>query len=289
MLDMTNGLLPGSQSFGLHSGYRWLIPAVSTSLMILEYLLARHILHDTRQTHDLRETAATFGVALVKAPIRALTVGIVVVPFVLVYQYRLFDIPLNSAWAVVALFLGTEFFYYWHHRAAHSIRWLWATHAVHHSPTKLNLTAGIRLGWTGLISGNFLFFLPMVWFGFHPLAVLGMMGVNLGYQFFIHTQLAPSLGPLEWVLNTPCHHQVHHASNASCLDKNFGGILIIFDRLFGTFAARPADEALRYGLARPLTSYNPVYIAFHEWIAILRDLGRAQGWRECWRLLFGRP
>lgn len=110
MLDMTNGLLPGLQSFGLQSGYRWLIPAVSTSLMILEYLLAQHILHDTRQTHDLRETAATFGVALVKAPIRALTVGIVVVPFVLVYQYRLFDIPLNSAWAVVALFLGTEFF-----------------------------------------------------------------------------------------------------------------------------------------------------------------------------------
>ncbi|HRX63400.1 MAG TPA: sterol desaturase family protein [Candidatus Competibacter sp.] len=210
-------------------------------------------------------------------------------PFVLVYQYRLFDIPLNSAWAVVALFLGTEFFYYGHHRAAHGIRWLWATHAVHHSPTKLNLTAGIRLGWTGLLSGNFLFFLPMVWFGFHPLAVLGMMGVNLGYQFFIHTQLAPSLGPLEWVLNTPRHHQVHHASNASCLDKNFGGILIIFDRLFGTFAARPADEALRYGLARPLTSYNPVYIAFHEWIAILRDLGRARGWRERWRLLFGRP
>jgi sterol desaturase/sphingolipid hydroxylase (fatty acid hydroxylase superfamily) len=129
----------------------------------------------------------------------------------------------------------------------------------------------------------------MVWLGFHPLAVLGMMSINLSYQFFIHTQLAPSLGPLEWVLNTPRHHQVHHASNASCLDKNFGGILIIFDRLFGTFAARPADEALRYGLARPLTSYNPVYIAFHEWIAILRDLGRAQGWRECWRLLFGRP
>jgi len=90
-------------------------------------------------------------------------------------------------------------------------------------------------------------------------------------------------------LNTPRHHQVHHASNASCLDKNFGGILIIYDRLFGTFAAHPADEVLRYGLARPLTSYNPVYIAFHEWIAILRDLGRAQGWRERWRLLFGRP
>jgi sterol desaturase/sphingolipid hydroxylase (fatty acid hydroxylase superfamily) len=129
----------------------------------------------------------------------------------------------------------------------------------------------------------------MVWLGFHPLAVLGMMGINLGYQFFIHTQLAPSLGPLEWLLNVSGHHQVHHASNASCLDKNFGGILIGYDRLFGTFATRPKDEELHYGLAKPLISYNPVYIAFHEWIAIFWDLGRAQGWRERWHVMFGRP
>jgi sterol desaturase/sphingolipid hydroxylase (fatty acid hydroxylase superfamily) len=124
MFDITNGLFPGLQSFALPSGHRWLIATVPISFMIVEYLLARHILGDTRQTHDLRETAATFGVALGRAPIRALTAGILVVPFVLVYRYRLCDIPLNSAWAIVLLFLGTEFFYYWYHRAAHNIRWL---------------------------------------------------------------------------------------------------------------------------------------------------------------------
>jgi sterol desaturase/sphingolipid hydroxylase (fatty acid hydroxylase superfamily) len=165
----------------------------------------------------------------------------------------------------------------------------WATHAVHHTPAKLNYIAAIRLGWTGAISGNFLFFLPLVWIGFHPLAVLGMLAFNLGYQFFIHTQLTPYLGPLEWVLNTPRHHQVHHASNASCLDRNYGGILIIFDRMFGSFANRPKDEPLRYGLVEPLDSNNPFRIAFHEWLSIARDVRQARSWRQRWRAMFGAP
>ena len=119
---------------------------------------------------------------------------------------------------------------------------MWATHAVHHSATKLNLTAAIRLGWTGNISGNFLFFLPLVLIGFHPFAVIGMLSVNLFYQFFIHTELASRLGPLEWILNTPRPSPRAPRVEPACLDKNYGGILIVFDRLFGTFAEAPAVE-----------------------------------------------
>ena len=113
----------------------------------------------------------------------------------------------------------------------------------HDSPTKLNLTAAIRLGWTGNISGNFLFFLPLVWIGFHPFAVVTMLGINLTYQFLIHTELAPRLGPLEFVLNTPAHHRVHHASNEACLERNYGGMLIIFDRLVRHFRTAPSGRA----------------------------------------------
>jgi sterol desaturase/sphingolipid hydroxylase (fatty acid hydroxylase superfamily) len=287
MADSITALLAEIQQQRPLEGFRWLVAAIAGGFMVLEYGLARLALHD--ETHDLAETVASFGIALGNAALRAVEAGALALPFVLVYRYRLFDIPLDRAWAIVALFLGTEFFYYWHHRAAHRIRWMWATHAVHHSPTRLNYTAGIRLGWTGAISGNFLFFLPLVWIGFHPLAVLGMLGVNLGYQFFIHTQLAPHLGPLEWVLNTPRHHQVHHAANTACIDRNFGGVLIVFDRMFGTFTERPEGEALRYGLGEQLVSHNPIRIAFSEWMKIARDVWRASGWRERLRAMFGTP
>ncbi len=279
MIDLTLSCIVGGD-------LRMIAPVIAIGFMALEYGLSK--LAD-RDSHDLKESAASLAIAAGSKFIRPLEAALLAVPFALAYQYRLFDIDLNQAWTVAALFLSSEFFYYWHHRAAHRIRWLWATHAVHHSPRKLNYTAAIRLGWTGSISGNFLFFLPLVWIGFHPLAVLAMLAVNLGYQFFIHTELAPHLGPLEWVLNTPRHHRVHHASNDACLDKNYGGMLIIYDRLFGTFAVPPEDEPLRYGLVKPVSSQNPFRIVFGEWLQIVRDFNAAQTWRQRWRALFGTP
>lgn len=261
---------------------------VAIGFMILEYLLSS-LAHREDDTHDLRESAASLGVALGQSLVRSLEAGLVAIPFALAYRHRLFDFSQGSLLAVAALFLATEFLYYWQHRAAHRIRWMWATHAVHHSPTKMNLTAGIRLGWTGAISGNFLFFLPLAWIGFHPVAIVGMLGANLLYQFFIHTELAPRLGPLERVLNTPAHHRVHHASNASCLDRNYGGVLIVFDRLFGTFAEAPKHEPLRYGLVGGVPSFNPLRIAFGEWLAMLRDARSAPTLPAKWRALFAPP
>jgi sterol desaturase/sphingolipid hydroxylase (fatty acid hydroxylase superfamily) len=250
--------------------------------------LGRLVAHDNK-THDIAETAASFGLAIGQNIIRGLEAGVVAIPFVVAYNFRLFDFDQTTPLAVAALFLATEFAYYWQHRAAHRIRWMWATHSVHHSATKLNLTAAIRLGWTGNISGSFLFFVPLAWLGFHPFSILSMLGINLIYQFFIHTEMAPRLGPLEWVLNTPAHHRVHHASNRSCLDKNYGGMLIIFDRLFGTFAEAPRDEKLRYGLIGVAPSRNPLRIAFGEWIAMWHDFRAAASAKARLRALFAPP
>jgi sterol desaturase/sphingolipid hydroxylase (fatty acid hydroxylase superfamily) len=270
----------------LDPGFRRLILVTAIAMMLLEYGIGRLAHYDT---HDWRESAASLGVALGQNLLRALEAGLVAVPFASLYEHRLFDFTQTSLLALFGLFIGSEFLYYWQHRASHRVRWMWATHAVHHSATRLNLTAAIRLGWTGNISGNFLFFLPLALIGFHPLAIVAMIGTNLFYQFFIHTELAPRLGVVEWVFNTPTHHRVHHACNEPCLDSNYGGILIVFDRLFGTFAEPPANQPLRYGLAGGTPSFNPVRIALGEWIAMFRDARRAKGTRAKLRALFGPP
>jgi sterol desaturase/sphingolipid hydroxylase (fatty acid hydroxylase superfamily) len=206
----------------------------------------------------------------------------------LAWQYRLTTVPLNT-WAEIAvLFFGQEFCYYWFHRLSHRVRWLWASHAVHHSPNQLNLSAAYRIGWTGRLIGTAAFFVPMIW-GFTPRAVFTTLSLDLLYQFCLHATWIPKLGPVEYVLNTPSHHRVHHAANPEYLDRNFGGVLIVFDRLFGSFAEERADVPCRYGLVEPLHSHNPVRIAFFEWLALGRDLRRARSWSERARALFGPP
>lgn len=280
-------MIEASELLEMRSQLAPLVLATVITLMALEYAASRLA---QIETHDAKETAASFVIAIGNRIVRSLEAGLLAVPFFLAYQHRLLDINLTSPLAWVALFLLVEFVYYWHHRASHTVRWLWATHSVHHSPTRFNLTAGIRLGWTAGISGHFLFYVPLALIGFHPLAIAAVLGVNLAYQFFIHSELVPRLGPLEWILNTPTHHRVHHACNEKCLDKNYGGTLIIFDRLFGTFAAAPKDEPLRYGLVGRQPSNNPVAIVFGEWSAIIRDLRRAKpGWSGSLSILFGPP
>lgn len=265
---------------------RLTILTIAAGFMALEYGLGRLAQDDT---YDWRESAASFGVMLGHALIKAVEAGLLAIPFAIVYQHRLFDFDQFAPLALLGLFVGSEFFYYWQHRAAHRIRWMWATHSVHHSPTRMNFTAAIRLGWTANISGNFLFLLPLIWLGFHPFMVLGMLGINLLYQFFIHTERVDRLGPLEWVLNTPAHHRVHHASNDACLDRNYGGILIVFDRLFGTFAEAPCNERLRYGVVGGVPSYNPVRIAFAGWRRLFRDVADAPSFKARLKVLFGPP
>lgn len=259
--------------------------ALTLIFITAEYLYAKLAHHD--EHHDVRETAASIGVALGDVAIRTTMAGIVAVPFLILYENRLMDVRLDTAWSWLALFLGVEFCYYWFHRASHRVRWLWATHSVHHSATHFNLSAAIRLGWTGQLTGAFVFFLPLAWIGFHPLAVGAMIGLGLLYQFFLHSAFDVRLGVLEHVLNTPAHHRVHHASNASCLDRNYGSTLIVFDKLFGTFAEAPKSEPLRYGLKGREPSLNPFWIALGEWVHLLRDVRQARGIRQRIKIIFG--
>lgn len=261
--------------------------ALTLVFIAAEYGYAKLAHHEN--DHDLKETAASLGIAAGDFVIRSVMSSFTAAPFLFLYHHRLFEIPLNSVMAWFALFLGVEFCYYWFHRASHRVRWLWATHSVHHSATHFNLSAAIRLGWTGQLTGAFVFFLPLAWIGFHPLAIGAVMGAGLLYQFFLHAAVPVHLGPLEYVLNTPAHHRVHHASNDGCLDRNYGSTLIVFDWLFGTFAAAPPDEVLHFGLKGRAPSNNPLWIAFGEWIHLWRDLRQARGFKARLLVLSGKP
>jgi len=263
------------------------VPIVMLALVAGEYLLARY---RNERVHDLGETAASLVIAVGHRISGAATASLAMVPAAWVYQHRLFDIRLAEPWVLLVLFLGVEFCYYWQHVAMHKVRWFWATHAVHHSATQLNLSAAIRLGWGGNLTGGFLFFLPMVWLGFAPFAVLATLSLGLLYQFSLHAAWAPRLGWLEWVLNTPSHHHVHHASNDAYLDRNFGSVLIVFDRLFGTFAEAPEGERLHFGIkggAGP--TRGPLRIVFAGWVEMVGALRTAGDWRARAAALFGRP
>jgi len=260
-------------------------------LFLLAALLEAGWLSAVRgQRYDWRALLASTGDAVGRAVInRTVGFGLAAGVFAAVAQHRLFDIPMHAWWAWPALLLAQEFCYYWLHRADHRVRWLWATHAVHHSSNAYNFSAAYRLGWTSGLSGGALFFAPLVWIGFPLGAVLAAVSLNLLYQFWLHTELVPRLGPLEWVLNTPRHHRLHHASNPEYIDRNFGGFLIVFDRLFGTFANDVEGVRCRFGLSEPLLSHNPVRIALQEWWRLLRDVCRARSLRGAARVLLGPP
>ncbi|WP_296582720.1 sterol desaturase family protein [Xanthobacter sp.] len=277
--------------FGIFVGGSAVPHPAAFALIALVLMLAEFLFHKVSHldSYDAGETAASLVIAVGHKVVDALTVGIVAAPVIFVSGHRLFDIPMSGAAAWIALFLGVELSYYIHHFAMHKVRWLWATHAVHHSPTRLNLSAAVRLGWGGHLTGGFVFYLPLVLIGFPPLAVFGMLGASLVYQFFLHLAAPPHLGPLEWVLNTPRHHQVHHAANSAVLDRNFGGVLIIFDRVFGTFAEAPKGEPLVFGVAGVESSLNPIRIVSNTWVDMYRQWGVSRGFRARLRLLFGPP
>src|SRR6266581_2048987 len=186
----------------------------SIALEIIWYLLVR------KRSYPWREMLASLAIHVLRVPVRLLTpIAVAPVAF-FVWSHRLTTIPLDTPWGLVLLFLGEEFAYYWMHRAGHEIRWLWASHVVHHTPEHLHLASALRLGITEFLSGSWLFYLPLYLLGLNPLAVAGMLAINLFYQFWLHTDLIGRLGPLEWIFNTPSHHRVHHASNREYLDRN---------------------------------------------------------------------
>lgn len=188
------------------------------------------------------------------------------------YQFRLFDIPVN-VWTIVPIFLGVEFCYYWFHRGSHRIRWFWSAHVVHHSGEHMNMTTAMRQSLLYSITGWWLFFMPLVLLGVHPGVVFLLYGVNLTYQYFVHTEAVGKLHPwIEYWFNTPSHHRVHHGRNPQYIDRNYGGVLICFDRWFGTFT--PEQAPVEYGLPEPVRSHNILTLNFHEFAAMWREVRR---------------
>jgi sterol desaturase/sphingolipid hydroxylase (fatty acid hydroxylase superfamily) len=247
------------------------VPAVLVLAVLEAAVLSRRGRYDWR----------AFGVSMFDFVLRlAVTIF---VPFTIaaplvewVVRHRLGEIAVDGIGSVLLLFITLEFFYYWLHRAGHRVRWFWANHAVHHTPNQLNLAASLRIGAFGKLSGNVIFLLPLVWIGFDLRLVITALALNLLYQFWIHATWIPRLGWLEWVLNTPSAHRVHHAANLEYLDANYGGVLIVFDRLFGTYIAERDDLPCRYGLVHPMTSNNPLVVEFAQWFALARDVARAR-------------
>lgn len=188
--------------------------------------------------------------------------------FMFFYQYRVFTIPF-ALWTWVLLLFFEDFIYYWNHRIAHECRLFWASHVVHHSSQNYNLSTALRQTWTGSFY-TFIFWIPLVLIGFHPVMIIMQMSISLLYQYWIHTELINKLPRwFEYIFNTPSHHRVHHATNAQYLDRNHAGIFIIWDRIFGTF--QEEKEKPKYGLVKNINTYNPIKVAFYEWYAMFTD------------------
>lgn len=210
----------------------------------------------------------------------------VLAAFAAVYELTPLRLDPGEWWVWVLLFFADDFSYYWFHRASHESRFFWASHVVHHSSQHYNLSTALRQTWVPMTYFPFWLWMPAV--GFEPWMVFLAQAWSLIYQFWIHTERIGRLpAPLESVLNTPSHHRVHHAANEVYLDRNYGGILIIWDKLFGTY--REEGVRARYGLTKNIHTYNPVRAAFHEYVAIWHDLRRTSGWRARVGVLFRGP
>ncbi len=236
------------------------IPGFVILLSIEAYLSYR----ENKHLYEKKDTWTSLALGIGNVLTGFITKALIFWLFTLLHEYRLFDLNTGVWWYWVLLFFADDFSYYWFHRVSHNVNWFWASHVVHHSSTFYNLAAALRQTWTGNATGAFLFWAWMPLVGFNPLHVLLMQQLSLIYQFWIHTEMVHKLPrPLEFVLNTPSHHRVHHGSDLKYLDKNHGGILIIWDRMFGSF--QPEQERPTYGLTNNIGSYNPITVALKTW------------------------
>lgn len=246
------------------------------ALVLAEMIVAR--IKD-RTRYEPKDTLVSLALGLGSTVAGALSVGLVFALSLWVWQFRLFDIGYAWYWFVLAFVLD-DLFYYVFHRSAHRVRWFWASHVIHHSSQHYNLSTALRQTWTGFVSLGFVFRLPLLLIGFPPAMLVFVAGLNLIYQFWIHTEMIDRMPRwFEAVMNTPSHHRVHHATNPRYLDTNYAGVFIVWDRLFGTFEPERADDRPRYGIVKNLGSFNLLWAATHEWIGIAQDVWRAPGLR----------
>lgn len=250
--------------------------------ILLELVISAYL---KTKSYEAKDAFSSIAMGLGNVAIGLVGKGVVLGAYTLVHQLAFFDFG-YVWWAWLLAFFAEDFTYYFYHRNAHNIRYFWASHVIHHSSQHYNLSTALRQTWTGTISGSFVFWLWLPLLGFEPLMILFLQSISLLYQFWIHTEVIHKLPRwFEFIFNTPSHHRVHHASDLKYLDKNHAGVLIIWDRMFGSFKAE--EEKPTYGLTTNINTYNPLHIATHEWAAIFKDLRKHP--KHSWQYLFGPP
>ncbi len=266
----------------------WEISTIYLVIIALEVIVSNW---QHKKLYTWRETLTTLFLSITNGLLDLAIRGGYLVLLTLIYQFRLFDMPAGPVYWLL-LFLLIDFQFYWLHRLEHFCRIFWAAHVTHHSAEHMNITVGFRASLMRPLY-DFVFFLPLPLFGFKPIEILLMYSFAQIWAVFVHTEVIRKLGLLEYIFVTPSHHRVHHASNEKYIDKNMGMVLIIWDKLFGTFQRELSAEEyepIRYGLAKPLTSHNLFHIIFHEWQNIWCDISRKDlSWRDRMKYVFGRP
>ncbi|MFB9905548.1 sterol desaturase family protein [Allokutzneria oryzae] len=264
----------------------WALPVfvVFTVVEIVSLHVLRH--DEDAAGYGVRDsvTSLTMGVGYLVVNVVWRVVALAV--YAVIYQYSPLRLDPGDWWVWLVLVIGDDLCFYAYHRSSHRIRLMWASHVAHHSSVRLNFTTALRQKWVPMFMLPF--WIPLAALGIPPWMIFVAMSWNLTYQFFLHTERVGRLPRwVEFVFNTPSHHRVHHGSDAEYLDRNYGGIFIVWDRLFGSFA----DETRRptYGLTTNIDTYNPFRVAFHEFAALGRDLRGSRGWRERLGYTFGPP
>jgi len=269
----------------MHLDYTILYNAVPV-LIVLTVIESVFVMKEKRE--DSYNFISSISMALLNIPFSTITNVAGLYLYTLIYHFRIFSISSYSWMIWIFLFFADDFSYYWYHRFSHQARILWASHKVHHSSQKFTLTSGLRLPWTGGIGGSFLFWTWLPFIGLAPFMVLFMKSLAAIYQFWLRTETIHKMPKwFEAFFNTPSHHRVHHSSDIIYLDKNYGGTMIIYDKLFGTYQEEIFKP--RYGLTSDINSSNPFIIELDEWKNIITDLKKSKRWKDSIHYLFDSP
>ena len=261
---------------------------LALSPIFVSFIVYEYIKH--RKFYDIKDSLANTVLALLHQGADAIALLLLMPFFYWLHQFALFDISLNALTVFIA-FLLQDFLYYWFHKASHHIHWLWAAHVVHHSSTKMNFSTAFRQSLMYPVAGMWLFWLPMILVGFDPITVFTVVALNLAYQFFVHTQIFYKFGRLEKIFNTPSNHRVHHSTNKAYVDKNFAGVLVIWDKIFGTYVEENPDKngPCKFGIIGQIKSNNPFYISFHQWVHMFKLANAAKGVKAKLQVFFSYP
>jgi alkylglycerol monooxygenase len=263
----------------------YIVFAIPVFLLFIFAEVLLEVFKYKKGTYRFNDAIANFGIGIGEQVISVFSRAVMLMLYEFVYQYRLFSLPSNIFTGILLLFLF-DFIFYWAHRFGHVVNLGWGGHIVHHSSEEYNLTVALRQPWFFSMM-TFVLFLPIAFLGFSPMLLLIVSGIDILYQFWIHTQFVPKLGFLEWFLNTPSHHRVHHGRNPQYIDKNYGGIFIIYDRLFGTFEEE--KEEVVYGITTPLNSWNPSWANIHYYIDLWKQTRHMKTLKDKFLVWFKPP